>query len=299
MRNRDGLIVGLTCRVGRAMPGSANLVADVVLSGRSILLLGRPGVGKTTAIRDISRMLAVVARKRVVIIDTSNEIAGDGNVPHHAIASARRMQVCLPVLRNMQNTADCFEIQDYQHLGIPSCSSNALLHIHAQQQHRRESCCGSHACSVHVMLACRSVCQQHACMLACLYISRKRKKTNVFAMSDLRELPCVEGAWCQSSSLIQACCIQVPVPEQQHRVTKEAVEHHMPMAIVINEIGNVAETLTAPAVAHHRLHVLHTDANSQASAQGCNQRQWANTMLATSTKRAARRCQYQSSSTGS
>lgn len=93
IRNRDGQIVGLTCRVGRAIAGSANMAADVVLSGKSILLLGRPGVGKTTAIRDISSMLAHVAHKRVVIIDTSNEIAGDGDVPHPGIASARRMQV--------------------------------------------------------------------------------------------------------------------------------------------------------------------------------------------------------------
>ena len=93
IRNRDSQIVGLTCRVGRAIAGSANMAADVVLSGRSILLLGRPGVGKTTAIRDISSMLAEVAHKRVVIIDTSNEIAGDGDVPHPGIASARRMQV--------------------------------------------------------------------------------------------------------------------------------------------------------------------------------------------------------------
>ena len=93
IRNRDGQIVGLTCRVGRSVAGSASMAADVVLSGRSILLLGRPGVGKTTAIRDISSMLAEGAHKRVVIIDTSNEIAGDGDVPHPGIASARRMQV--------------------------------------------------------------------------------------------------------------------------------------------------------------------------------------------------------------
>ena len=93
IRNRDGRIVGLTCRVGRTVAGSASMAADVVLSGKSILLLGRPGVGKTTAIRDISSMLAEAARKRVVIIDTSNEIAGDGDVPHPGIASARRMQV--------------------------------------------------------------------------------------------------------------------------------------------------------------------------------------------------------------
>lgn len=93
IRNRDGQIVGLTCRIGRAITGSANMAADVVLSGKSILLLGRPGVGKTTAIRDISSMLAEAAHKRVVIIDTSNEIAGDGDVPHPGIATARRMQV--------------------------------------------------------------------------------------------------------------------------------------------------------------------------------------------------------------
>ena len=85
--------MGLTCRVGRAVVGSANMAADVVLSGKSILLLGRPGVGKTTAIRDISSILAEVARKRVVIIDTSNEVAGDGDVPHPGIGAARRMQV--------------------------------------------------------------------------------------------------------------------------------------------------------------------------------------------------------------
>ena len=70
LRNRDGGIVGLTCRVGRAVPGSAALIADLAASGRSILLLGRPGSGKTTVLRDVSRMLAAECRRRVVIVDT-------------------------------------------------------------------------------------------------------------------------------------------------------------------------------------------------------------------------------------
>lgn len=80
------------------------MAADVVLSGKSILLLGRPGVGKTTAIRDISSMLAEAAHKRVVIIDTSNEIAGDGDVPHPGITSARRMQVVSSFLKRVDTS---------------------------------------------------------------------------------------------------------------------------------------------------------------------------------------------------
>ncbi|GLC40671.1 hypothetical protein PLESTM_001099900 [Pleodorina starrii] len=96
MRNRTGRIIGLTCRVGRAVKGSAQMVRDLVLSGASILLLGRPGVGKTTAIREVSRMLADECTKRVVIVDTSNEIGGDGDIPHAGIGRARRMQVAAP-----------------------------------------------------------------------------------------------------------------------------------------------------------------------------------------------------------
>ncbi|KAG2434063.1 hypothetical protein HXX76_007791 [Chlamydomonas incerta] len=96
MRNRTGRIIGLTCRVGRAIKGSAQMVRDLVLSGASILLLGRPGVGKTTAIREVSRMLADECTKRVVIVDTSNEIGGDGDIPHSGIGRARRMQVAHP-----------------------------------------------------------------------------------------------------------------------------------------------------------------------------------------------------------
>ncbi|ESA38044.1 single-stranded nucleic acid binding r3h domain-containing protein [Leptolyngbya sp. Heron Island J] len=96
MRNRAGTIIGLTCRVGRAVFGTVEMIRDLVEAGQSILLLGRPGVGKTTALREIARVLADDLSKRVVIIDTSNEIAGDGDIPHPAIGRARRMQVAHP-----------------------------------------------------------------------------------------------------------------------------------------------------------------------------------------------------------
>jgi stage III sporulation protein SpoIIIAA len=100
MRNRRGDVVGLTCRVGRAIFGTIGMIRDLVESGRSILMLGRPGVGKTTALREIARVLADELDKRVVIIDTSNEVAGDGDVPHPAIGRARRMQVARPELQH-------------------------------------------------------------------------------------------------------------------------------------------------------------------------------------------------------
>ncbi|CAL5046101.1 unnamed protein product [Urochloa decumbens] len=93
IRNRKGVIVGLTCRVGRAVPGSANLLQDLVKDGGSLLLIGPPGVGKTTVIREIARMLADDYNKRVMIVDTSNEIGGDGDIPHPGIGNARRLQV--------------------------------------------------------------------------------------------------------------------------------------------------------------------------------------------------------------
>ena len=96
MRNRAGEIVGLTCRIGRAVYGTIGMIRDLVETGRSILMLGRPGVGKTTALREIARVLADDLNKRVVIIDTSNEIAGDGDIPHPSIGRARRMQVSSP-----------------------------------------------------------------------------------------------------------------------------------------------------------------------------------------------------------
>jgi stage III sporulation protein SpoIIIAA len=96
IRNRTGKIIGLTCRVGRAVFGTIGMIRDLVETGKSILMLGRPGVGKTTALREIARVLADDLLKRVVIIDTSNEIAGDGDIAHPAIGRARRMQVAHP-----------------------------------------------------------------------------------------------------------------------------------------------------------------------------------------------------------
>ncbi len=100
IRNRSGEIVGLTCRVGRAVFGTVVMVRDLLDSGQSLLLMGRPGVGKTTALREIARVLADELEKRVVVIDTSNEIAGDGDIPHPAIGRARRMQVARPELQH-------------------------------------------------------------------------------------------------------------------------------------------------------------------------------------------------------
>ncbi len=100
IRNRQGEIVGLTCRVGRAVTGTIDLIKDLVISGRSILLLGRPGVGKTTMLRECARVLADERRQRVVIVDTSNEIGGDGDIPHPGIGRSRRMQVRTPTLQH-------------------------------------------------------------------------------------------------------------------------------------------------------------------------------------------------------
>jgi stage III sporulation protein AA len=100
IRNRRGQIVGLTCRVGRSVFGTIKVIEDLIESGKSVMLLGRPGVGKTTMLREVARVLADVAKKRVVIVDTSNEIAGDGDIPHPAIGHARRMQVTTPSMQH-------------------------------------------------------------------------------------------------------------------------------------------------------------------------------------------------------
>jgi len=98
IKNRRSAIVGLTCRVGRAVYGTVDIIQDLIESGKSVLILGRPGVGKTTLLREAARILA--ENKRVVIVDTSNEIGGDGDVPHPAVGKARRMQVREPMLQH-------------------------------------------------------------------------------------------------------------------------------------------------------------------------------------------------------
>lgn len=98
IRNRKGTVIGLTCRVGRAVYGVIDIIQDIITSGSSLLLLGRPGVGKTTLLREASRVLS--DKQRVVIVDTSNEIAGDGDIPHPSIGRARRMQVATPTLQH-------------------------------------------------------------------------------------------------------------------------------------------------------------------------------------------------------
>jgi stage III sporulation protein SpoIIIAA len=98
IRNRQGTVIGLTCRVGRAVYGTIDIINDLINSGRSVLILGPPGVGKTTLLREAARVLAET--KRVVIVDTSNEIGGDGDVPHPAVGRSRRMQVSVPTLQH-------------------------------------------------------------------------------------------------------------------------------------------------------------------------------------------------------
>ena len=100
IRNRGGQIIGLTLRVGRAVYGTIRVIEDLIMTGKSVLLLGKPGVGKTTMLREVARVLADDALRRVIVVDTSNEIAGDGDIPHPAIGRARRMQVPSPALQH-------------------------------------------------------------------------------------------------------------------------------------------------------------------------------------------------------
>ena len=100
IRNRQFLINGLTCRVGRAIFGTISIIRDLLELQQSILILGKPGVGKTTIIREIARVLSDELEKRVIIVDTSNEIAGDSDLPHSGIGRARRMQVARTELQH-------------------------------------------------------------------------------------------------------------------------------------------------------------------------------------------------------
>jgi stage III sporulation protein SpoIIIAA/predicted RNA-binding protein Jag len=100
MRNRAGKIIGLTCRVGRAIYGTNDIIQDVIESGKNILFMGPPGIGKTTKLREAARILSDKFNKRVIVVDTSNEIAGDGDIPHPGIGKARRMQVSSPELQH-------------------------------------------------------------------------------------------------------------------------------------------------------------------------------------------------------
>ena len=100
IKNRQGRVVGITCRVGRAIFGTIKIIEDLITDGGNILLLGRPGIGKTTMLREVARVLADDALRRVIIVDTSNEIAGDGDIPHASLGHARRMQVPQPHLQH-------------------------------------------------------------------------------------------------------------------------------------------------------------------------------------------------------
>ena len=96
IRNRSQDIIGLTCRIGRAVEGTVDIIQDIVESGQNCLFLGPPGIGKTTILREVARVLSTISSKRVIVVDTSNEIAGDGDIPHPGIGYARRMQVPSP-----------------------------------------------------------------------------------------------------------------------------------------------------------------------------------------------------------
>jgi len=100
IRNRKGIVIGLTCRVGRSVYGTIEIIRDLIESGQSVLMMGRPGVGKTTMLREAARVLADDLRKRTIIVDTSNEIGGDGDIPHPAVGRARRMQVPTPTAQH-------------------------------------------------------------------------------------------------------------------------------------------------------------------------------------------------------
>lgn len=127
IKSRKGEIIGLTCRIGRAVRGQIDMVRDLLHFGESILFLGRPGVGKTTVMRELSRVLSDELHKRVVIVDTSNEIGGEGDIPHPAIGGARRLQVKDPSLQH-QVMIEAVENHMPQVIVIDEISTEAEVH---------------------------------------------------------------------------------------------------------------------------------------------------------------------------
>nr|GMD66625.1 AAA+ ATPase domain protein [Ipomoea batatas] len=127
IKSRKGQIIGLTCRIGRAVRGQIDMVRDLLHFGESILFLGRPGVGKTTVMRELSRVLSDELHKRVVIVDTSNEIGGEGDIPHPAIGGARRLQVKDPSLQH-QVMIEAVENHMPQVIVIDEISTEAEVH---------------------------------------------------------------------------------------------------------------------------------------------------------------------------
>ncbi len=94
IRGKDGQsILGLTIRIGRILTPQIDLIADIIDTGESVLFLGKPAAGKTTKLRECADYLSTEGGKRVIIIDSCNEIGGEGNVPHFAVGRARRMPI--------------------------------------------------------------------------------------------------------------------------------------------------------------------------------------------------------------
>lgn len=94
--DRYGILVGMTIRLARVVKGLADPIIPFLLDGKSLLIIGPPGVGKTTLLRDVIRQLAIIYGPKVVIVDTSNEIGGEGRVPHPVLGASKRVQVRIP-----------------------------------------------------------------------------------------------------------------------------------------------------------------------------------------------------------
>ncbi|KAK9092844.1 hypothetical protein Syun_027755 [Stephania yunnanensis] len=223
IRNRKGVIIGLTCRVGRAIAGSANLLKDLIKDGSSLLLIGPPGVGKTTIIREIARMLADEYKKRVMIVDTSNEIGGDGDIPHPGIGNARRMQV--------PNT-------DIQHKSG----------LQAKQLYDKLS----------MLRFVRDLeSKSFYWHLALLLIPQSPPKTWA-AVGKCFRLDWYSDAGHQYIALLSPIHLFLPLALLDICVLIEAVENHMPQAIVIDEIGTKLEAMAASTIAQRGIQLVAT-----------------------------------------